>query len=109
MKKIVKFAVINSGVPYQLPGYTVLTIKDIESVSKVACGSDPIGDVVKMLIEKIVRKNPITKLNCILGFSVVSFYDGVNRRLAAYGNPAYIEHVTGLKAEIIFCNYEIDV
>ena len=48
-----------------------------------AYSSNPGEAITRRLIEKVVREYPLTNPNCILGFNIVSYYDGTHHCLMA--------------------------
>ncbi len=109
MKKKVAFAVLTGGIANHPPCTNIKSLKTVESVSMNAYSSNPGEAITRRLIEKVVREYPLTNPNCILGFNIVSYYDGAHHCLMAYGNPARIEQAPGLQEVVNFRYYEIDV
>ena len=91
------------------PGCNILTLKSAVVFSQRITASTFYEGVVHKLVEKVLRAYPDQGLNAILGLTIIGFDDGVTRTLMAYGNPARIQKVEGLKGDTCFDYYDVDI
>lgn len=105
MKRIFKVAIFTSET---VPGYTIRELENVEFAEYLygSSGSSAERALVRTIADKFAGW---TKINAILGFKLVSHYDGTHHMLIAYGTPAFIEQDPGSKTKVRFVNYEVDI
>lgn len=106
MRRKVKFACLTGQTA---PGCNILTLKSAVVLGEKLTASTFYEGIVHRLVEKVLREYPNSDLNAILGLTIIGFHDGVTRSLMAYGNPARIQRVEGLKGETCFDYYDVEI
>lgn len=106
MRRKVRFAVLTGQM---VPGYNVRCLKSAVMYTERFVSTSFQEGVIHKLVEKSLREYPNSDLNAILGLTVTAFHDGNTPCLIAYGNPARIEAVEGLKGDTHFDWYDVDI